>query len=114
MGKSPLYLPEGYQNRTRDKTEGVARTGQVAKTGTVTHTEHWNGSMDATVRPRTVTMKMKATMGADPNPDHVKAIAAFEKATRRLDFARQAKDHNFIAKAERAMTVAQERLEATQ
>ena len=114
MTNSPLYLPEGYQNRTRSETEGVASTGQVAKTGTVTHTEHWNGSVDATVRPRTVTMKMKATYGADPNPDHVRAIAAFEKATRRLDFARQAGDPSFLGRAESAMAMAQEQLEATQ
>jgi hypothetical protein len=114
MTNSPLYLPEGYQKRTRSKTEGVASTGQVAKTGTVTHTEHWNGSVDATVRPRTARMKVKATMGADPNPYHVHAIAAFEKATRRLDFARKSGDKGFLVKAERAMLVAQERLEATQ
>ena len=111
---SPLYLPEGYQKRTQSKTEGVAKTGQVADTGTVTHTEHWNGSMDATVRPKTVTMKMKATYGADPDPQHVHAIAQFEKATRRLDFARHTGDESFIMRAERQMQVAQEQLEATQ
>ena len=110
----PLYLPEGYQKRTHSKTEGIAKTGQVAPKGTVTHTEHWNGSMDATVRPRTVTMKMNTTIGADPDPDHVAAIAVFEKATRRLDFARHTGDEAFIMRAERAMTAAQKRLEATQ
>ena len=114
MGRSPLYLPEGYQKRTQSKTEGVAKTGQVADTGTVTHREHWNGSMDATVRPKTVTMKMNVTMGADPDPQHVQAIAVFEKATRRLDFARQSGDSSFIMKAERAMATAQKQLEATQ
>jgi len=114
MGNSPLYLPEGYRDRTHAKTDGIAKTGQVAPTGTVTHVEHWNGSMDATVRPKTVTMKVKATIGADPDPDHVQAIAVFEKATRRLDFARHTGDQAFIMRAEQAMAVASRRLEETQ
>ena len=114
MSKAPLYLPSNYRDRTKSTTVGVAKTGQVAPKGTVTSTEHWNGSVDCTVRPRAVTMRVKATIGADPNPDHVHAIAGFEKATRRLDFARNTGDEGFIASAERAMMVAQERLEATQ
>jgi hypothetical protein len=118
MPDSPLYLPSDYMDRTRSKTEGVAKTGAVAKTGTVTHTEHWDGSVDATVRPATARMKAKIRLGgvdgADPDPQHVQAIAVFEKASRRLDFARRTGDAEFVVKAERALYAAQRRLEETQ
>ena len=114
----PLYLPEGYAKRTQSKTEGIAKTGQVAPKGTVTHTEHWDGSVDATVRPATAKMRAKIRLGgvdgADPDPDHVAAIAQFEKATRRLDFARGTGDAGFLARAEAEMYAAQRRLDETQ
>ena len=47
----------GYKTSTRSKTEGVAKTRQISKKGTVTVTEHWDGSQDAEVRPTTVGAK---------------------------------------------------------
>ena len=113
-GASPLYLPEGYAKRTRSKTEGVAKTGKTSTKGTVTHTEHWDGSVDATVRPGPISMKLTNPLGAPPDPDHVKAIARYEKAIRRLDFARKGNDTEFLRRAEQEVYDAQRHLEATQ
>lgn len=45
------FLPENYKKRTRIRVDGLAATGQVSPQGTVTHRDHWDGSMDAIVRP---------------------------------------------------------------
>lgn len=119
-GGSPLYLPQGYKDRTHSTTEGIASTGQVGEKGTVTQTEHWDGSTDATVRPGSVGVKLNTQIkmtipeGADPNPQHVAAIARYEKAVRRLQFARKTKDDSFLARAESEAYDAKRELEATQ
>ena len=45
---------------------GEAKTGQIAKEGTVEHWEHWDGSVDATVRLRPFRIRMKPEIANDP------------------------------------------------
>lgn len=61
MGAHTRYsAPKGTsEDDTRSVTEGIAKTGQVSKQGTVTHTEHRSGAVDANVRPRPVVAKLK-------------------------------------------------------
>jgi hypothetical protein len=47
---------ESILDKPKATTEGLAKTGQVSKLGTVTHYEHRDGRVDATVRPGTVSM----------------------------------------------------------
>jgi len=44
------YLPPGYKKSTRTRTEGRARTGEVARQGLVSHTEFWDGRIAANVQ----------------------------------------------------------------
>ncbi len=46
-----LFLPSGYKNSSRITTEGIARTGEVSKRGTVSHKEHWDGRVAAQAGP---------------------------------------------------------------
>jgi len=53
-GKTPRGVNPDHDTNT--VTEGVATTGQLSPRGTVTHTEHWDGHIDATVTPRPIHM----------------------------------------------------------
>ncbi len=44
------YLPPGYKKSTRTRTEGRARSGEVARSGLVSHTDYWDGRMSANVQ----------------------------------------------------------------
>ena len=114
MSDAPMYLPEGYKKRVNAVTVGVAKTGQVSNQGTVTQSEHWDGSMDATVKPQPVSLSMRITNGAPPNPAHVHAVAHLEKALRRLKFARVSGDPKFLERAETAVAEATRELEEAQ
>ena len=68
MGKKTYYMgasnehsaPRGTTaDDTRTTTEGVAASGEVSNHGTVSHIEHRDGSIDATVRPRPVKASVK-------------------------------------------------------
>lgn len=61
----PNHLPIGralnltpFDQRTNVVTEGVAKTGQTSPKGTVAHTEHFDGRVDATASVRSVTAKL--------------------------------------------------------
>lgn len=46
-------------NDTNTVVDGVAKSGKVSDQGTVAHTEHWSGQVDANVTPNPVSMKIK-------------------------------------------------------
>jgi hypothetical protein len=48
------YLPPGYKKSSLTRTEGRARTGEVARQGLVSHTEHWDGRVSANVQRSTI------------------------------------------------------------
>lgn len=58
MPKRFTFLPEGYKKSTRIRVDGVAATGQISPQGTVQHTDHWDGSMDAIVRPQPIALSV--------------------------------------------------------
>ncbi len=47
-----------YDQRTHTTVEGVATTGQVSPKGTVAHTEHFDGRVDATASVKPVAVKL--------------------------------------------------------
>lgn len=111
---APGYLRENYKQSTRDRTEGVASTGVVSPKGTVTHTDHWDGRVDATVRPKAYGMRLAPISDAPPNPDHVAAVADLQKATAQVKYARAANDPAWIRRALHRYNQAKERVLETQ
>ena len=57
-GRSAPDVRPYDDERTRDRTEGVAKTGQVSNKGTVTHTDYWSGKLSVVARPNTVHVKL--------------------------------------------------------
>ncbi len=49
-----IYLPSGYKRSNVTRTEGRAKTGEVAVQGLVSHTEHWDGRVSANVQRSTI------------------------------------------------------------
>ena len=47
-----------FDQRTNTITDGIASTGQMSPKGTVAHTEHFDGRVDATASVRPVTAKL--------------------------------------------------------
>ena len=106
-----FFLPSRYKDRTHSRTWGIAKTGQISKQGTVTQTEHWNGSMDATVRP--------AAFGIGLHPmrpqsaDSVAAVLELEAAIRENETALRSSDQGWRQRTARRVEVAKRRLAET-
>ena len=92
----PLFLPEGYAERTNATTEGIASTGAESNQGTVTHIEHWSGRIDAQVKPKSIPMKLTMTDGAPLSPAYLKAIGAHQEALDQLTLARASGSQEWI------------------
>ena len=105
-----VYLPEGYKQSTRERTEGVATTGQVSPKGTVTHRDHWDGRVDATVRPATFVMRM----GSHVDPAHIVAAAAVAEAAKEVRLARESGHLGWVRHATERHQEAMRRLQETQ
>lgn len=104
----PLLLPSGYKTRKQvvfDEKNPSARVRQI---------EHWDGSMDAVVRPKSFGVKLTHTDGAPVSKDHVAAIQEYEAAVRHMDTAHKVADPHWIRRAETRLRVAKERLHAVQ
>ncbi len=56
--KRVFFFPEGYKKRRHKTVEGVASTGEISQKGLVSHTEDWEGRIEANVQPSTIHMKM--------------------------------------------------------
>ena len=110
----PVYLKQGYKQSTRDRTEGIASTGEVSPNGTVTHTDHWDGRVDATVKPQAYGMRLTPISDAPPNPAHVEAVAALQEAAEQIKYARAANDPAWIRRASHQYNQAKDRVLATQ
>ena len=52
--KPPAYLPEGYKLRTHRTVEGIAKTGEISRQGTMAKTEFWDGSAAGDAGPAAV------------------------------------------------------------
>jgi hypothetical protein len=110
---SALYLPEGYRQQKRVvKRWGVASTGEVSKNGTVTQIEHWDGSMDAVVKPKPFGVKLKRV--AEGSPAHLKAMQELEAALKELRVAERAGDAVWQQRARRRVEKAQQQAIDTQ
>lgn len=67
MARKTYYMAAGTRSSaprgtsesdTNTVVEGVAKTGQTSDKGTVAHTEHRSGRVDASVRPKPMTVKI--------------------------------------------------------
>ena len=57
-GQSAADVRPYDDRRARNRTEGIAKTGQVSKKGTVTHTDYWSGKLSVIARPSTIHHKL--------------------------------------------------------
>lgn len=60
--RAPLYLPNGFKDRTNTITEGQAESGEISPKGLVSHTEDWEGRISARVQPATVRVRWDPTI----------------------------------------------------
>lgn len=97
-----------HPEHTNTVVTGIAKTGQVSKKGTVAQTEHWDGSMDATVAPAAI--RLRITRDAPPDPARVAAFAELENAARRYRIARLSQDAGLLKSAQARLDVATIRL----
>ena len=58
-GQSAVDVRPYDDERTRDRTEGIASTGQESNKGTVTHTDYWSGKLSVVDRPATVKVNLR-------------------------------------------------------
>lgn len=106
-----IYLPEGYKQRRHEVARyGEAATGETSQAGTVSQYEHWDGRVDATVRPKAFAVKLTQTDGAPANPQLVYAIAELEEATRELDLAKKVANPQWVRYATRRQSDAKARV----
>lgn len=82
--------------------------------GNVKQIEHWDGTMDATVRPKSYGLKLHHVSGAPANKDYIAAIAEYQTAVRMNERAQLVADPHWIRKAEARLRAAQERLQELQ
>ncbi len=108
------YLPENYKQSTNTTVEGIAVTGQVSPKGTVEHTEHWDGRIDATAKPAAFGLGLTPKSDGPLNPDHVKAVAELTKATQEARLAKASGDPRWINNATRRFEQAKQRVMDTQ
>jgi hypothetical protein len=54
--KTFLYLPSDYKKRRNTVVTGEARTGEISPKGLVSHTEDWEGRIQAAAAPSAVRM----------------------------------------------------------
>ncbi len=55
--KRVFFFPSGYKKRKNTTVAGAASTGEVSPKGLVTHTEDWEGRVEATAMPSTIHLK---------------------------------------------------------
>ena len=80
--------------------------------GNVKQIEHWNGSMDATVRPKSFGVKLaRHTDGAPVTREYATALSEYETAVRGMEHAQLVADPHWIRKAETRLRVAKEKLQ---
>ena len=102
-----VLLPSDYKKRKRMVKEwGRAKTGQVAKQGTVEAWEHWDGSRDAVVKPQSMGIKMRPMTGVDLSRE----IAELEAAIRENEFALKSGDAGWHRRTVRRVETAKRRL----
>lgn len=80
--------------------------------GYVATREHWNGSVDATVKLKALRLSIVAD--APPNKDHVAAIHELEAAQQEWLYAKHSPDPAWVEYAKRRLRIANERLREVQ
>lgn len=107
-------LREGYKTSTQSTTDGVATTGQVSPRGTVEHVEHWNGRVDAVVRPKALGLKLTPVDGAPLSKAHLDAIGEHQQAINELKLARASGVKDWVTQVESRVDVWKTRIMETQ
>ncbi len=103
-----VLLPNSQERKTRRHLIGrwgIAKTGQVSKQGTAEMWERWDGSVDATVYPKALRIRIRADTGAD-----LAAIAEFEAAVREHEMALKTNDMALRARTTKRVNAAKQRL----
>ena len=93
-----LLIDPTKTNTIRERTEK----------GAVARTEHWDGSVDASVKLKALRLNM--TSGAPPDTRLVQAVAELEAAQREWLVAKHSPDPAWVMFAKRRIRVAKERV----
>ena len=101
-----VLLPSDRNRKHKIKEWGRARTGQVAKQGTVEIWEHWDGSRDAVVKPQAFAMKMRPMTGVVLTAE----IAELEAAIRENEIALRSGDPGWHKRSAARVNAAKRRL----
>lgn len=97
--------------RLIDPSKKVSRI-EPTEHGGVKFTEHFDGSVDATVKLSAI--KISLTQGAAPNKDHVAAIAELEAATKEHRLAKESGAAEWMRYTTARLQAANERVRAVQ
>ena len=62
-GSSAADVRPYDDRRTRVRTEGIAKTGEISKKGTVSHKDFWSGKLQAVARPATLHVDIRDMPG---------------------------------------------------
>jgi len=100
----PIWLSN--KGKTRSRTWGKAATGQVARQGTVTETEHWDDRVDVTVSPGPISMKVQSA----PKPSDLLALFEYEQAVAEWKLAKSSGDERWRRRAHHRLEQARERV----
>jgi len=107
--RAPGFIPERHRKGVHlvAKT-GIARSGQVAREGTVEQWEHWDGTMDATVRLRPFRLRLRPQ---DLSRAEVQRLMAeFERAVRLNEAAIRSGDRSLHRRTAATVVEVKERL----
>ena len=96
--KDPRIDSKAFKKATVEKTD-------VSK---ILTTEHWNGSVDKTVKVKG--LKLSLTAGATPDKSHIAAILELEEATKENQLAKHSDNAEWLRYTTRRLRVANERL----
>jgi hypothetical protein len=105
-----IYLPQGYKYRKHMVKEvGRLKDGRVGEKGLVQQIEHWDGSMDAVVKPKAHGIKINDPSRAT-TARHAEAMLEAENAHKEVRMARASGNLQWIRRADARMTRAIDRL----
>ena len=101
MSDAPYFLPEHRKEVTK-------RTVEENDKAIIVRTEHRDGSVDATVKVKS--LKLNLTSGSTPDKYHVAAIAELEAASKEHILAKNSNSEDWLRYTTRRLEAANVRL----
>jgi hypothetical protein len=101
MGDAPMFLPQGYKTATKSFTEVNDKTTIITR-------EHFNGSVDQTVKLKALRLDVQLDGGV--RREHLAAIAELEAANKEHLLAKHSGSVEWAAYTTRRLKAANVRL----